>query len=102
MERQVWSTFTDLKEHDMHSNLDNGPVLTKTRELCETIINQTDFLAMRRDVETFLADDDARSRYHSLANKGQDLQYKQQQGAQLTREEIEAFEQERETIMQMV
>jgi len=100
VERAVWSTFTDSKEHDMHSNLDNGPVLDKTRELCETIVNQPDFLAMRRDVETFLADDDARSRYHTLASKGQDLQYKQQQGAQLTRQEIEAFEQERETLMQ--
>ena len=84
----------------MHSNLDNGPVLAKTRELCEIIVSQPDFLVLRRNIETFLADDDARERYHTLADRGQDLHHKQHQGVPLTREEINSFEQERENLMQ--
>lgn len=83
----------------MHSNLENGAVLDKTRELCETIVSQPDFQALRRTVETFLADDGARTLYQTLADKGQDLHHRQHQGVQLSREEIDQFEQERENLM---
>jgi len=84
----------------MQSNLENGAVLAKTRELCETIVSEPDFLTLRRNVETFLADDGARTLYQTLADKGQHLHHKQHQGVQLTRAEIDEFEQERESIMQ--
>ena len=83
----------------MQSNLENGAVLTKTRELCQTIVSQPDFLVLRRNVESFLANDDARASYQTLADKGQELQHKQHQGLQLSRTEIDEFEQERENLM---
>jgi cell fate (sporulation/competence/biofilm development) regulator YlbF (YheA/YmcA/DUF963 family) len=95
----TWATFPDPKEKDMHSNLEDGAVLRKTRELCQTIVSEPDFLTLRHNVETFLANDDARTLYQALADKGQQLHHKQHQGEQLTRAEIDAFEQEREDLM---
>lgn len=83
----------------MDSNLENGAVLNKTRELCQTIISQPDFLVLRRNVESFLSNDDARTRYQTLADKGQELHQKQHQGIELTREEMDEFERERENVM---
>jgi len=100
VERLTWATFTHSKENSMHSNLENGAVLAKTRELCETIVSEPEFLTLRRNVETFLADDGARTLYQTLADKGQELHHRQHRGEQLTRTEIDAFELERENLMQ--
>lgn len=83
----------------MHSTIGNGAVLLKTRELCQAIISEPDFVALKQNVETFLADDGARTLYQTLADKGQHLHHKQHQGVQLSRAEIDEFEQERESLM---
>ena len=83
----------------MHTQMTNGSVLAKTRELCQTIVDQDEFQALRRDVDTFMADDPAQTLYRSVAERGEALHHKQQQGTQLEQDEINAYENERQTLM---
>ncbi|MCP5521086.1 MAG: YlbF family regulator [Verrucomicrobiales bacterium] len=77
----------------------NGSVLAKTLELCQTIVDQQDFQALRRDVDAFMADESAQSLYRNVAERGESLHHKQQQGAQLDPEEVNAYETERQTLL---
>ncbi|HEX4263348.1 MAG TPA: YlbF family regulator [Verrucomicrobiae bacterium] len=74
-------------------------ITEKTRELCQAILDQPDMRAARDRIQTFVADEKARSQYEGLMAKGQALQMKQQRSEQLTGEEISAFENERETLL---
>ncbi len=71
----------------------------KTRELCQTILEQPDFLAVRRQIDAFMADEDAKQQYQSLVEKSEMLNHKQHQGVQLTSEEIDDFQRHRETVI---
>ena len=83
----------------MHSTLENGAVLAKTLELCEVLVTHPDVVALRQQVETFLADDAAKLLYQSVADKGEALHRKQQQGLTLAPAEIADFERERDTLL---
>ena len=84
----------------MQSALDNGPVLAKTLELCETIVSQPAFVAMKNQIDTFLADEDAKALYRTVAEKSEYLHHKQHQGASLGEAELAEYEQHREALMQ--
>lgn len=84
----------------MHSKLEDGAVLDKTRELCATLVSQPDFLNLRRDIDAFLADDEAKRLYQQVVEKGEHLHHKQHQGVRLTQEEIAEYEQHREALVQ--
>lgn len=73
-------------------------VSEKTRELCESILNDPGYQGLRRKIDTFLADERAKELYRNLAEKGEHLQHKQQQGVQLSREEIAAYEKDRDAL----
>ncbi|HWD91651.1 MAG TPA: YlbF family regulator [Verrucomicrobiae bacterium] len=75
-------------------------ITDKTRELCQAILDQSDMRAARERIQTFVADEKARTQYEGLMAKGQALQTKQQRSEQLTGEEISAFEKEREALLQ--
>jgi cell fate (sporulation/competence/biofilm development) regulator YlbF (YheA/YmcA/DUF963 family) len=83
----------------MDLNLGDGPVLQKTRELCQTIVDQSDFRVLRRHIEAFLADESAKQQYRELVEKGEFLHHKQHQGVQLSPEEINDFERRREALV---
>lgn len=74
-------------------------ITDKTRELCQAILDQPEMRSARQAIDKFVADDKARAQYEGLMAKGQALQQKQQRGEQLTREEITAFEAERESVL---
>jgi cell fate (sporulation/competence/biofilm development) regulator YlbF (YheA/YmcA/DUF963 family) len=72
-------------------------VLTqKIEELCQTILNQPEVKSIRQRIDAFNADAAAQKQYETLAERGEYLQHKQQQGAQLTDAEISEFEKHRE------
>jgi cell fate (sporulation/competence/biofilm development) regulator YlbF (YheA/YmcA/DUF963 family) len=71
----------------------------KTQELCEAIIAQPEMIAIRKRIDTFLADDNTRSLYDALMSKGQALQEKQHHGQPLEPAEISDFEKSRETLL---
>ena len=64
----------------------------KTRDLCETIANDSDYRDLLQKVEKFLGDDEARLSYQSVHESGQALNQKQQSGLQLSDSEIAEFE----------
>ncbi len=77
----------------------SNQVETKTRELCEAIINHIQTGGIKQRIDTFLSDATARSAYESLMSKGQALQEKQQGGQALEPSEISAFEVERDSLL---
>jgi cell fate (sporulation/competence/biofilm development) regulator YlbF (YheA/YmcA/DUF963 family) len=74
-------------------------VTQKTRELCQTLLDQPSFKAIRQRIDTFLGDNEARAQYDNLVSMGQVLQHKQQSAEQLTGEEIAEFEQHRDQLL---
>jgi len=74
-------------------------VETKTRELCEAIIDHIQTGGIKQRIDTFLADATARGQYESLMSKGQVLQEKQHGGQTLEPTEISTFEKERDALL---
>ncbi len=83
----------------MESTIQETPIRQKTRELCETILEQPNMQSIRQRIDAFLGDDAARSKYQGLVDMGQELQQKQQNSVPLTGEEIAGFEQQRDELM---
>jgi len=77
----------------------SNQVETKTRELCEAILEHLQTGGIKRRIDTFLADASARGAYESLMSKGQALQEKQHGGQALEPAEISAFESERDALL---
>ena len=71
----------------------------KTQALCEAIVNQPEVIAIRKRIDLFMADDDARGQYELLMSKGQELQEKQHHGQPLEPAEISDFESKREALL---
>lgn len=83
----------------MHDTLNNGAVLEKTLELCGTIVQQSAFQSLKAHIESFLANDEAKELYRTVAEKGEYLHHKQHQGAQIGDDEIAEYEQQREALL---
>jgi len=71
----------------------------KTNELCEAILEQMQTAGIRKRIDTFMADDRARSQYEALMTKGQALQEKQHHGQTLDAAEIAEFECDRDALL---
>ncbi len=72
---------------------------TKTRELCQTIIELPEMISIRKRIDTFLSDAGARGQYETVMSKGQALQEKQARSQQLESAEIADFEKHRDALM---
>ena len=68
----------------------------QTRTLCQQLLSQPEFQAIRRQVDAFMGSEDSKAQYQSLSEKGEYLQHKQSQGVHLNDEEIAEFEKQRE------
>ena len=74
-------------------------VIQKTRDLCQTIVDQPEFRLIRQRIETFLNDDEAKGQYQLVMEKGDALQQKQQFGTPMDNSEIAEFEKNREILL---
>ena len=83
----------------MQTTLEGNAILSKTRELCETILTQPEYNDMRRHIETFLADDEAKEQYRMVTEKGESLHQKQHSGVTLSPQEIADFEHHRDALV---
>jgi cell fate (sporulation/competence/biofilm development) regulator YlbF (YheA/YmcA/DUF963 family) len=83
----------------MQSTIDETAVIQKTKELCQTILDQPNMRSIRQRIDAFMGDEKTRSQYENLVNKGQALQQKQQNSQTLTGEEIADFEQHRDELL---
>lgn len=71
----------------------------KTIELCDTIVRQPTFQAIRQRVDSFMGNEEAQNQYQQVVEKGQSLQQKQQTGMPLSDAEIQDFEKSREQLI---
>ncbi len=78
---------------------DDSVVMTKTRELCAAIAEDSEYQELLGQVEKFLGDDEARLSYQSVHEAGQQLNQKQQSGLELSESEISAFEEARGNLL---
>lgn len=78
---------------------DDSPVMTKARELCAEIANDSRFSDLQKDVESFMNNDEAKLMYQSVHERGSELHQKQHAGVELGAAEISEFEAAREELM---
>jgi cell fate (sporulation/competence/biofilm development) regulator YlbF (YheA/YmcA/DUF963 family) len=83
----------------MQTQVNGNAVLEKTRELCQTIVDDPAMGSIRQRVNAFMADEQVRGQYESVVAKGQALKEKQQQSLPLTGEEVGDFEKQREALL---
>jgi len=81
------------------TTVEESLITRKTRELCQAILDEPSIRSVRERIDTFMADEKTRSQYDDLVAKGQTLQQKQQNAIALTGEEIEDFEQHRDSLL---
>jgi cell fate (sporulation/competence/biofilm development) regulator YlbF (YheA/YmcA/DUF963 family) len=74
-------------------------IIQKTRELCQTIVDQPEFKEIRQRIDAFMADESAKSQYQQVAEKSQLLQHKQEMGSALNNDEVMDFEKHREALV---
>jgi cell fate (sporulation/competence/biofilm development) regulator YlbF (YheA/YmcA/DUF963 family) len=78
---------------------DENIIVQKTRELCQSILENSEFQSIRKNIDVFMADDQAKQAYQSLVEKSEELNHKQHQGVQLSQEEIAEYETQRERVV---
>ncbi|MDB6111568.1 MAG: hypothetical protein JWR69_3318 [Pedosphaera sp.] len=83
----------------MQTQTEESVVIQKTKELCQSILEQPEVQDMRQRIDAFMADEKTRGQYDSLMVKGQALQQKQQSGMPLDGGEITDFETLRESFL---
>jgi cell fate (sporulation/competence/biofilm development) regulator YlbF (YheA/YmcA/DUF963 family) len=83
----------------MTTLIEESTIIEKTKALCQSIVDHLGATAVRRNIDTFLADATARSQYEAVVNKGQALQEKQSKGGELDSAEIADFEKHRDALL---
>jgi cell fate (sporulation/competence/biofilm development) regulator YlbF (YheA/YmcA/DUF963 family) len=83
----------------MAQTIEETAIARKTRELCQTVLDEPGLQEVRKRIDSFMANEAARTQYEDLVSKGQALQQKQQNSVPLTGEEISDFEQQRDTLL---
>ena len=73
--------------------LDLKPIAKGTNHLCDAIVSQEGFVNLYKKIDAFINDEKLKYEYSTLNERGALLQQKQQAGAEITEEEITAFEQ---------
>src|SRR5438067_13906970 len=76
----------------METMIEESPVILKTKELCQAILDQASMQSIRQRVDAFMADDKSRAQYEGVMTKGQALQQKQQNSMPLSGAEITELE----------
>src|SRR5215471_15532658 len=83
----------------MQTTTQDGAIIRKTIELCQTILEQPEMRSARQRVQRFVTDEKSRAQYEGLMAKGQALQEKQQRSLPLSGEKISAFEKDRDALL---
>jgi cell fate (sporulation/competence/biofilm development) regulator YlbF (YheA/YmcA/DUF963 family) len=84
----------------MHTQtLTDDLVRQKTLELCEALVQQSQFQNIRQRIDAFMGDADAQLQYQTVNEKGRALHQRQHSGPPLTDSEISAFEASRDALL---
>ena len=74
-------------------------IVQKTRELCQSILDNPEFQSLRQNIDTFMSDEKAKQDYQALVERGEELHHKQHQGVRLSDDEIKGYETQRERVV---
>ena len=55
----------------MQATIEDTIVMQKTRDLCQTIVEQQEFRQIRERIDVFMNDDLAKSQYQEVMEKGE-------------------------------
>jgi cell fate (sporulation/competence/biofilm development) regulator YlbF (YheA/YmcA/DUF963 family) len=83
----------------MPTQTEENAVMEKTKELCQSILNQPEVRSLRQKIDVFMADNNARGQYETLMEKGQMLHEKQHSGQPLDQREVADFEKLRDSFL---
>lgn len=83
----------------MSTTIEETAVMQKTRELCQTILDQPNMRSIRQRIDAFMGDNQTRGQYDNLVSKGQALQQKQEMALALSSDEISDFETHRDALL---
>jgi len=89
----------NVERFTMTTTTEETVIMQKTRELCDTIVAQPEFQALQRQVAQFMNDEQAKSQYQAVVERGDILQQKQQMGAPLEDNEIAEFNKHRDVLV---
>ncbi len=71
----------------------------KTKELCQSILDDPQFAEAHANIETFLADEGAQSVYQAWREKGQELHRMGHEGLQPNDDDLDQFQTLKEAVM---
>ncbi|MBA4146725.1 MAG: YlbF family regulator [Verrucomicrobia bacterium] len=83
----------------METNLEEGVIVQKTKELCETILKQPEFQSIQSRIDQFTSNESAKAQFDALNEKGEFLHHKQHEGVTLSPAEVADFEKERDLVL---
>ena len=71
---------------------EDTPVVRKTKELCQTILDQPGYQSIKKTIQAFLADAGMSAHYQRLCDKQDALHQKHEQGGMISDVEVADFE----------
>ena len=74
--------------------LDSDPIMEKMKELCETLLGQEAYKELRDAIDHFASDEQSLQQYERFMEKHQHLRQKEDAEAELTPEDVSAYEEE--------
>ncbi|WFB37104.1 YlbF family regulator [Kiritimatiellota bacterium B12222] len=80
-------------------NSQETPVISKTKELCASLLELESYKRMKAQLDAFVEDQAAQELYQELSQKQSELVRKQETTGDLTEEEIKSFEDQRERLL---
>ena len=83
----------------MESTLKEGGIIQKTMDLCQAVAEQPDFQSLKQKLDAFMGNELVKFQYQQVNDLNNLLQMKQQDGLDLTPEEIAKFDVLREELL---
>src|ERR1700760_4738370 len=74
-------------------------LIHRTRDLCQALVEQPDFVEIKGKLDAFLSDELLKFKFQQVNDLGNLLQMKQSQGLELKPDEIATFEQLRDELL---
>jgi cell fate (sporulation/competence/biofilm development) regulator YlbF (YheA/YmcA/DUF963 family) len=83
----------------MDTKVKESPITERTLELCQAVVDQSDFQVLKEKLDAFMSNEMLKFDYQQLNGLGDLLRMKQGQGIELKPEEVTQFEAMRERFL---
>ncbi len=83
----------------MDTNAKESGIVLRTQELCQAVVEQSDFQSLKAKLDAFMSDELLKFKYQQLNDLGNLLYMKRDNGAEIREEEVVQFETMREELL---